>query len=86
MKMKKMRTLDIRSIITFSTRIKMLRGAKASFLSLLLKTYFGDLNLLNNFFYLIFTIETVIVMKENNIETVLRVTSSFMSMSLESKT
>ena len=37
MKMKKMRTLETRSINTFSTRTKMLRAFKASFLSLLLR-------------------------------------------------
>ena len=37
MKVKKMRTLETRSINTFSTRMTMFRGANAPFLSLLLK-------------------------------------------------
>ena len=51
------------------------------------KNLFWRLEIIKSYFtHLILTMETVIVMKENNIETVLRVTSSFMSMSLESKT
>ena len=77
MKMKKMRTLDTRSINTFSTSIRMLRGAKASFLALFLDSvigYMGYWQLFN--LNLIFTIETEIVTKENNIDRVLYVTSS----------
>ena len=48
MKMKKMRTLDTRSINTFSTSTRMFRVAKASFLSLLLKkNHFCGKKLLN---------------------------------------
>ena len=47
MKMKKMRTLDTRSINTFSTSTRMFRAPKASFLSLLLKNYCCGLKLWN---------------------------------------
>ena len=80
--MKKMRTLDTRSINTFSTRIRMFKGANASFLSLLLIN-----NILVSWIYeiilnLIYTMETVIVKKESNIEALLNVTIFLRSKSL----
>ena len=87
MKMKKMRTLDTRSINTFSTRIRMLKGAKASFLSLFLcKQIFSILIDYKIILNLIFTMEKLIVMKEINIDNVLFVINSSMWMFLDFKT
>ena len=71
-----MRTLDKRSISTFSTKMTMFRGVNAPFLSLSLKKV--SIYILNKLikFYLILMIEIVMVMKEKTIESVLHVTSS----------
>ena len=85
MKVKKMRTLETRSMNTFSNRMTMFRGVRAPSLSLLLKESvnlhsYKLMNLLN----LILMIEKVMVMKERIIESDLRVTSSPMrSMSVK---
>ena len=77
-----MRTLDTRSINTFTTSTMMFVGARASFLSLLLRNIYISIETfkISN---LILKMEKVIVMNENTIDIVRHVTNSPMVSILE---
>ena len=78
MKVKKISTLEIKSISTFNTRMTMLRGSKVGLLNLLKKRVVSLIELLSKYGNLILMIETEIVMREKIMERILQDTRSSM--------
>ena len=78
MKVKKISTLEIKSISTFNTRMTMLREVKAGLLDLLKKKVVSLTELLSKYGNLILMIEAEIVMKEKIMERILQDTRSSM--------